>query len=68
VDGLRLSSMSSWMTKWTFKHMLLKRAYTIQQMESLAATSDFKACEIVSNALGMEIRLLRRQPLAEQAA
>ncbi len=28
VDGLHLSSANTWMTKFTFKHMLLKRAHT----------------------------------------
>lgn len=68
VDGLHLGAASTWMTKFTFKHMLLKRAYTESQILSLAAQSDFKTCEIVKSAVGMEIRLQRRQPLAEQAA
>jgi hypothetical protein len=56
------------MTKLTFKHMLLKRAYTETQMTSLAGESDFKSCEIVGSAVGMEVRLIRLQPLAEHAA
>jgi hypothetical protein len=40
-----------------FKHTLLKRAYTVKQMESLAAASDFKSSEIIRNPVGMEIRL-----------
>ena len=68
VDGLHESAMNSWFMKFTFKHMLLKRAYTETGISSLAAESDFKACEIVRNSVGMEVRLTRRQPLAEQAA
>ena len=68
VDRLRLGRINAWMIKMTFKHMLLKRAYTVEQMESLASSSDFKSCEIIRNPLGMEVRLLRRQPVAEQAA
>jgi len=68
VDGLHLSPANTWMTKFTFKHMLLKRAYTGGQMTSLAGESDFKSCEIVKNNLGMEIQLIRQQPAAEQAA
>jgi ubiquinone/menaquinone biosynthesis C-methylase UbiE len=68
VDGLKISRTSTWITKLTFKHMLLKRAYTEAQMASLAAESDFKSCEIIRSALGMEIRLVRTQPLAVQAA
>jgi ubiquinone/menaquinone biosynthesis C-methylase UbiE len=68
VDGLHISPANTWMTKFTFKHMLLKRAYTEGQMTSLAGESDFKSCEIVKNNVGMEIRLIRQQPLAEHVA
>ena len=68
VDGLHISRANTWMTKFTFKHMLLKRAYTEGQMASLASESDFKSSEINKSAVGMEVRLVRRQPHAEQAA
>jgi ubiquinone/menaquinone biosynthesis C-methylase UbiE len=68
VDGLKISRASTWFTKFTFKHMLLKRAYTESQMTSLARESDFKSSEIIRSPLGMEIRLVRTQPLAERAA
>jgi len=68
VDGLKISPVNTWMTKFTFKHMLLKRAYTEGKMASLVAESDFKTCEIVKSTVGMEVRLVRRKPLAEQAA
>jgi hypothetical protein len=56
------------MTKFTFKHMLLKRAYTEGQMKALAGESDFKSCEIFKTTVGMEVRLLRQQTLVGQAA
>src|SRR5580658_1740178 len=37
VDGLGVSWTNAWMMKLTFKHMLLKRAYTEGQMTALAA-------------------------------
>ena len=67
VDGLKLSWTSAWMTKWTFKHMLLKRAHTEESMRALAAASDFGSCEITRNAVGMEVRL-RRPMVAAQVA
>ncbi len=36
-------------------------------MKALAASSDFKGCEIKRNAVGMEIRL-QRQQAAQQVA
>ena len=68
VDALHISRTSTWMTKFTFKHMLLKRAYTEEQMKALVAGSDFKSCEIIKSPVGMEVRLLREQPLAGLAA
>jgi ubiquinone/menaquinone biosynthesis C-methylase UbiE len=67
VDKLKLSRTSAWMTKWTFKHMLLKRAHTEESMRALAAASDFGACAITRNAVGMEVRL-RRTMVAAQVA
>jgi len=68
VDGLHLSGVNGWLTKFTFKHTLLKRAYTEGQMTLLVGESDFKSCEIVKAPAGMEVKLIRQQPLAEQAA
>jgi ubiquinone/menaquinone biosynthesis C-methylase UbiE len=68
VDGLHVSPANAWMMKLTFKHMLLKRAYTEDQITELAEKSDFKSCEILKAPVGMEIRLVRHQPLAELAA
>ena len=68
VNGLKISRTSAWMMKFTFKHMLLKRAYTEGQMTSLVGESEFKSCEILRTPVGMEVNLIRQQPLAEQAA
>jgi ubiquinone/menaquinone biosynthesis C-methylase UbiE len=68
VDGLHVSAISARMMKFTFKHMLLRRAYTEEQMKALAHESDFKGGEIVKSAIGMEVALVRREPVAEQAA
>lgn len=68
VDHLKVSRISTWMTKITFKHMLLKRAYTTDAMESLAAQSNFKSSHIVTNPIGMEVQLIRRDSFQQQAA
>jgi ubiquinone/menaquinone biosynthesis C-methylase UbiE len=68
VDGLHISRTNTWMTKFTFKHVLLKRAYTEAQMTTLVNESDFESCEIIKAPVGMEVRLTRQRPLAEQAA
>ena len=58
----KLGRTSAFMTKWTFKHMLLKRAHTEKSMKALAAASAFGSCGITRNAVGMEVRF--RRPLA----
>jgi ubiquinone/menaquinone biosynthesis C-methylase UbiE len=68
VDGLHVGATNGWFMKFTFKHMLLKRAYTEEEMASLAGNSDFKSCEIIRSPVGMEVRFARQQPLAVQAA
>jgi ubiquinone/menaquinone biosynthesis C-methylase UbiE len=68
VDGLHVSATNNWFMKFTFKHMLLKRAYTEAQMASLAASSDFKSCRIVKSPIGMEVNFIRRDSPSQQAA
>ena len=58
VKRTGLSPVDAWFTKFTFKHLLLKRAYTQEQMNSLAAASDFKSCQILRTPIGMEVTLI----------
>lgn len=47
VDAdLKLRGFSNLMTKWIFKTSLVKRAYTKQQFNQMAAQSRFKTCAI----------------------
>jgi ubiquinone/menaquinone biosynthesis C-methylase UbiE len=68
VDNLKVSAFESWFMKMTFKHMLLKRAYTRGAMEALVAKSDFKTCQILDAPVGMEIRLSRSPSEQQRAA
>jgi ubiquinone/menaquinone biosynthesis C-methylase UbiE len=68
VNRLNLGKFESWFMKTTFKHMLLKRAYTLEAIELLVSRSDFKSCQIVDARVGMEIHLLRQQSCEQQAA
>ena len=68
VERLNLGKLESWFMKMSFKHMLLKRAYTEAAMQSLVAKSNFKSGQIVNAPIGIEIHLLREQPCEQQAA
>lgn len=49
LDGL--------VTRWTFKHMLRRWAYTADEMRALAVEAGFNACDIAEASIGMEVWL-----------
>ena len=53
------SRIDAWMTKWTFRHVLLKRAYTKDEFFRLAKQSRFGACQIESSTIGLEVHLAK---------
>ncbi|MGD9722782.1 MAG: methyltransferase domain-containing protein [Pirellulales bacterium] len=57
VEQMKLSRWSTLMTKWTFRFMLLKRAYTRSQFEAMIAQSGFANSHIETWPIGFEIRL-----------
>jgi ubiquinone/menaquinone biosynthesis C-methylase UbiE len=59
VRNMHLSPLNTHLTRWTFQFMLLKRAYTRERLEEMAAQSRFGRCEIVSDGIGCEIRLTK---------
>ncbi len=59
VDPMRLNPLNAFMTRQALKG-LRRRAYTKQQFEQLAAASAFGGCQIVTNGIGMEMRLKKQ--------
>ncbi|MCI0396777.1 MAG: class I SAM-dependent methyltransferase [Chloroflexi bacterium] len=57
VNDLGLSRINTFITRWTFKHMLLKNAYTPEEIRQFVAQTSFAKCEIREDAVGMEIWL-----------
>lgn len=55
VDGMRTSWLNRWITMATFRHMLLKRAYTRREMEQMLARVPFRRAEVHEIAIGMEV-------------
>jgi ubiquinone/menaquinone biosynthesis C-methylase UbiE len=56
------SRIDAWMTKWTFRHVLLKRAYTKNEFISMAETSRFGGCQITVGPIGFEVRFTKPTP------
>ena len=50
----------AWMTKWTFQHLLLKRAYTQGDFVQMSKQSRFRSCEITASTIGFEVQFTRQ--------
>jgi hypothetical protein len=47
------------MTKWTFRHVLLKRAYTREDFARMSEQSHFGACRIDGDGFGVAVRFAK---------
>jgi ubiquinone/menaquinone biosynthesis C-methylase UbiE len=56
-EELGLSGINSLLTKWAFKSMLIKRAYTKDEFTGLVSKSRFKKCKIQEDTIGLEVWL-----------
>jgi hypothetical protein len=57
VNRMGLTPVNRLITRWTFEHMLLKRAFSRQEILELAAKSRFPRCEAPDHPLELEVRL-----------
>jgi ubiquinone/menaquinone biosynthesis C-methylase UbiE len=53
------SRFDAWVTKWVFRCMLIKRAYTKDEFLRMAAESRFGTCQIDTVPIGFEVRLAK---------
>jgi len=51
--------IDSWLTKMTFRHLLLKRAYTRSDFTRMAAESRFGGCTVHPVPMGFEVRFTK---------
>ncbi len=61
VDAMQIGTVNRAITRFTFKHMLLKRAYGQDNFRRMAADSRFGHCEIHVESIALEVWLTRRQ-------
>ena len=54
VRNMQLGPINGWITRMTFKHMLIKRAYRAEDMRAMAYRSRFKGCELTLEGIGFE--------------
>ena len=57
VDAMELGAVNTLITKLTFRFMLLKRAYTREEIEGLLSQTGFKQIAIREDLIGLEISL-----------
>ncbi len=57
VESMHLNWINTQFVKWTFKLMLLKSAYTQDEIRQFTSQTNFRKCEIHTDAIGMEIWL-----------
>jgi ubiquinone/menaquinone biosynthesis C-methylase UbiE len=54
VEGMHLGPVNRMLTTLTFRLMLLKRAYTKEELENMLDRAGFKTVEVRTNEIGME--------------
>jgi ubiquinone/menaquinone biosynthesis C-methylase UbiE len=59
VRQMQLSAWNALVTRWTFELLLLKRAYSGQELERMAAQSKFSDADVAEDGIGVELRLKR---------
>jgi ubiquinone/menaquinone biosynthesis C-methylase UbiE len=62
------SGLDAWMTKWIFRHVLLKRAYTRNDFVRMVKESSFGSADIRSCDLGLEVWATKAARSAEGVA
>ncbi|MGH9716104.1 MAG: methyltransferase domain-containing protein [Candidatus Acidiferrales bacterium] len=59
IDAMNVSAVSALLMKWTFRLMLLKRAYTRDEFERMIAESAWEIFQINETPVGFEITLAK---------
>jgi len=60
VKGLHLGRINESITRWSFQHMLLGRAYSMEEMERMVRQTPFRSCRIEANGVSFEVWLDKR--------
>jgi ubiquinone/menaquinone biosynthesis C-methylase UbiE len=62
VARMHLSPLNAFITRLTFRHMLLKRAYTTANLERFVSATRFSGCELRDNAIEIQVWLAKEGP------
>ena len=50
------SPIDAWITRWTFRHVLLRRAYAPNEFLNMAKQSRFGVCQVETSGIALEVR------------
>jgi len=59
VRDMQLSAWNAMLTRFVFRHTLLKSAYTREDLDRMTAASRFRRWEIAQSGIGFDLRLFR---------
>lgn len=57
VDAMQLGWLNARITRWTFQHMLLRRAWSEENFRQMAAESPFQTCQCDRGPISLEVSL-----------
>jgi len=60
IRGMGLGPINRFMVRWTFKNMLLKNAYSLDEMRSMVAETPFGQCKINIDGVGFQVWLEKK--------
>jgi len=59
VRGMNLGRLNRWFVRWTFRQMLVKSAYTVDEIASMIARTPFLTGSIQREGIGFHARMLK---------
>jgi ubiquinone/menaquinone biosynthesis C-methylase UbiE len=60
LKGMGLGPINQFMVRWTFKNMLLKNAYTLDEMRAMVAQTPFRQCNVKHDGVGFQVLLEKK--------
>ena len=57
IKGMGIGPLNRFLVRWTFRNMLLKSAYSIDELRAMVAQTPFGRCEIIPEGVGFQVWL-----------
>jgi ubiquinone/menaquinone biosynthesis C-methylase UbiE len=57
VKGMGLGRINEFLVRWTFDQMLLKSAYSVDEIKRMVSQTPFKKCKIEIDGVGFQVML-----------